>query len=115
MLALLSAVKDGVVSEADALERLERMAQWGWGAMAPESKLRLALKVGHRTLAMAQWGVPQSAQVLAPDCMPLLLTASFKEYTTALLPHDGQWGQPTRRQATGPAPKPRWMPVPPLL
>jgi hypothetical protein len=34
---------------------------------------------------------------------------------TALLTHDGHWGQPARRQATGPAPKPRWMPLPGLL
>src|SRR5256884_2951670 len=32
----------------------------------------------------------------------------------ALLSHYGQWVQPERRQATGPAPKPRWMPLPGL-
>jgi len=32
----------------------------------------------------------------------------------ALLTHYGQWVQPFRRQATGPAPKPRWMPRPQL-
>jgi hypothetical protein len=47
--------------------------------------------------------------------VPLFLTDGFKEYTTALLTHDGQWVQPPRRQAQGPAPKPRWMPLPPLL
>ena len=51
--ALLSAVQDGEVSEPEAIARLERMAQWVWGAMAPESKLLLALDVGNRTLAMA--------------------------------------------------------------
>ena len=110
-----SAVKDGAVSEADAVERLERMPQWVWVAMDPESKLLLVLDVGHRTLAMAQWVVHQVVQVLAPDCMPLFLTDGFKEYTTALLTHYGQWVQPARRQATGPAPKPRWMPLPQLL
>src|SRR5262249_32506160 len=45
---------------------------------------------------------------------PLFLTDGFKEYTTALLTHYGQWVQPARRQATGPAPKPRWMPLPGL-
>jgi hypothetical protein len=113
--ALLSAVKDGAVSEADAIARLARMAQWVWVAMDPESKLLLALDVGHRTLAMAQWVVHQVVQVLAPDCMPLFLTDGFKEYTTALLTHYGQWVQPTRRQATGPVPKPRWRPLPQLL
>ena len=47
--------------------------------------------------------------------MPLFLTDGFREYITALLTHDGPWVQPARRQATGPAPKPRWMPRPQLL
>ena len=64
---------------------------------------------------MAQRLVHQVVQVLAPGCVPLFLTDGFKEYTTALLTHCGQWVQPERRQATGPAPKPRWMPLPQLL
>ena len=44
--ALLSAVKDGKVSEAEAIERLERSPQWVWVAMDPESKLVLAIDVG---------------------------------------------------------------------
>src|SRR5437870_2941518 len=44
-----------------------------------------------------------------------LLTDGFREYLTALLTHYGQWVQPPRRQATGPAPQPRWMPLPALL
>ena len=115
LFALLSAVKDGAVSEADAIERLERMAQWVWVAMDPESKLLLGLDVGDRTLAMAQRFVHQVAQVLAPDCAPLFLTDGFREYVTALLTHYGQWVHPPRRQATGPAPKPRWLPLPQLL
>jgi IS1 family transposase len=113
--ALLSAVKAGEVSEAEAIERLERSPQWVWVAMDPESKLLLAIDVGHRTLAMAQRVVHQVAQVLAPDCAPLFLTDGFREYMTALLTHYGHWVQPPRRQATGPAPKPRWMPLPGLL
>ena len=115
LFALLSAVKDGAVSEADAIERLERMAQWVWVAMDPESKLLLGLDVGDRTLAMAQRFVHQVAQVLAPDCAPLFLTDGFREYVTALLTHSGQWVHPPRRQATGPAPKPRWLPLPQRL
>jgi hypothetical protein len=46
--------------------------------------------------------------------VPLFLTDGFKEYTTALLTHFGQWMQPPRRQAHGPAVKPRWMPLPQL-
>src|SRR3989441_6060102 len=64
---------------------------------------------------MAQRLVHQVAQVVAPDCVPLFLTDGFREYLTALLTHYGQWVQSPRRQATGPAPKPRWMPLPALL
>ena len=46
LFALLSAVKDGTVSEAEAIERLERSPQWVWVAMDPESKLLLAIDVG---------------------------------------------------------------------
>src|SRR5215831_16839839 len=45
LFALLSAVKDGTVSETDAIERLERSPQWVWVALDPESKLMLALAV----------------------------------------------------------------------
>ena len=84
-------------------------------AIDPVSKLLLALDVGDRTLAMAQHVVHQVVQVLAPGCVPLFLTDGFKEYATALLAHFGHWVQLPRRQATGPAPKPRWMPLPGLL
>src|SRR5215471_17053054 len=63
LFALLSAVKDGEVSAAEAIERLERSPQWVWVAMDPESKLLLAIDVGNRTLAMAQRVVHQVAQV----------------------------------------------------
>jgi IS1 family transposase len=115
LFALLSAVKDGAISEANAIARFERISQWVWVAMDPESKLLLALDVGERTLALAQRVVHQVAQVLAPDCAPLFLTDGFREYMTALLTHYGQWVQPPRCQATGPTPKPRWMPLPQLL
>jgi IS1 family transposase len=115
LFALLSAVKEGEVSETEAIERLERSPRWVWVAMDPESKLLLAIDVGNRTLAMAQRVVHQVAQVLAPDCAPLFLTDGFTDYLTALLTHYGQWVQLPRRQAKGPAPKPRWMPLPELL
>jgi IS1 family transposase len=115
LFALLSAVKNGAVSEAAALERLDRSPQWVWAAMAPESKLLLALDVGDRTCAMAQRVVHQVAQVLAPGCTPLFLTDGFREYMTALLTHYGYWVQPPRHQGHGPMPKPRWMPLPQLL
>jgi hypothetical protein len=113
--ALLSAVKDGKVSEAEALARLSRSPHGVWTAIDPVTKLLRTLDVGDRTLAMAQRVVHQVVQVLAPGCVPLFLTDGFKEYTTARLTHDGQWVHPTRRHATGAAPKPRWMPHPGLL
>ena len=115
LFALLSAVKAGKISDTEAIQRLSRSPQWVWTAIDPESKLLLVIDVGERTLAMAQRVVHQVARVLAPGCMPLFLTDGFKEYTTALLTHYGHWVQPSRRQATGPAPKPRWMPLPGLL
>jgi IS1 family transposase len=113
--AVLSAVKDGDLSEAQAIRRLSRSPHWVWVAIDPESKLLLAVDVGDRTLAMAQRVVHHVAQVLAPDCVLLFLTDGFREYLTALLTHYGQWVQPSRRQAQGPAPKARWRPLPHLL
>jgi IS1 family transposase len=113
--ALLRAVKDGEVREAEALKRLSRSSHWVWVALDPVSKLLLTIDVGDRTLAMAQDVVHQVVQVLAPGCVPLFLTDGLKEYATALLAHFGQWVQPPRRQTTGPVPKPRWMPLPQLL
>jgi IS1 family transposase len=112
--AIVSAVTAEEVSKAAVVQRLSRSPHWVWVAMDPLTKLLLTLDVGERTLAMAQRVVHQVVQVLAPDCTPLFLTDGFKEYATALLTHYGQWVQPLRRQATGPAPKPRWMPRPEL-
>jgi IS1 family transposase len=115
LFARLSAVKADEVRETETIERLSRSPHWVWVVLDPVTKLLLTLDVGDRTLAMAQGVVHQVAQVLAPGCVPLFLTDGFKEYTTALLTHFGQWVQPPRRQAHGPAPKPRWMPLPQLL
>jgi IS1 family transposase len=112
--AVLHAVKAGQMTEAGAIERLECSPRWVWVAIDPVSKLLLAIDVGERTLAMAQRLVHQVVQRLAPGCVPLFLTDGFKEYTTALLTHLGQWVQPPRRRAIGPTPKPRWMPLPEL-
>jgi IS1 family transposase len=115
LFALLSAVKTGEVSAAEAVERLSRSPHWVWAAIDPVTKLLLTVDVGDHTLAMAQRVVHQVVQVVAPGCVPLFLTDGFKEYTTALLTHYGQWVQPARQRAQGPAPKPRWMPLPALL
>ena len=113
--AVLSAVKDGQMREEEAIRRLSRSPQWVWTAIDPQSKLLLAITVGPRTQAMAQRVVHQVMEVLAPGCLPLFITDGFKEYMSALLSHFGYWVQPPRRQATGPAPAPRWMPLPELL
>jgi hypothetical protein len=113
--AVLSAVRDGDVSAAEAIERLSRSPHWVWTAIDPESKLLVVIDVGTHTLALAQRVVHQVVQVLAPGCLPLFLTDGLKDYATALLRHFGTWTQPERRQAKGPRPKPRWMPLPTLL
>jgi hypothetical protein len=112
--AVLSALKEGTVSEDEATERLSRSPHWVWTAMDPQSKLLLTMDVGERPLAMAQGVVHQVVQVLAPHCAPLFLTDGFRAYMTALLSHCGYWVQVPRTQAHGPAPKPRWMPLPGL-
>jgi IS1 family transposase len=113
--AVLRDCKAGKISDDAAIKRLERSPSWVWTAMDPTSKLLVVVDVGTRTLAMAQRVVHQVAQVLARDCVPLFLTDGLKDYTTALLTHFGQWIQPERRQARGPMPKLRWMPLPALL
>jgi len=115
LFAVVSQVKTGQVSEAEAIERVSRSPHWVWVAVDPESELLLTIDVGERTLMLAQRLLHQAVEVLAPGCIPLFLTDGLKEYATALLTHFGQWVQPSRRQAKGPAPKPRWMPVPELL
>jgi IS1 family transposase/transposase-like protein len=115
LFALLSAVKEGEVTEAEAVKRLSRSPHWVWVAMDPVCKLILAVNVGERTQVMAQRLVHQVTQVLAMECVPLFLTDGFREYLTALVTHYGHWIQPERRQAKGPKPKPRWMPLPGLL
>jgi IS1 family transposase len=113
--AVLRAVKDGDLSEDEAIRRLERSPYWVWTAMDPTSKLLVVVDVGGRTLAMAQRVVHQVTRVLAPGCVPLFLTDGLKDYGTALLTHFGSWIHPERRQAKGPRPQPRWMPLPAWL
>jgi transposase-like protein/IS1 family transposase len=113
--AVLRDLKAGAISDDEALKRLERSPCWVWTAIDPKSKLLVVVDVGTRTLAMAQRVVHQVTQVLAPGCVPLFLTDGFKEYRMAILAHFGSWMQPERRQAKGPLPQPRWMPLPQLL
>src|SRR5919197_1374675 len=113
--AVLRDRKAGAISEDAAITRLDRAPYWVWTAMDPTSKLLVVVDVGCRTLAMAQRVVHQVTEVIAPGCAPLLLTDGLKHYATALLTHFGYWRQLERRQAKGPRPKPRWMPLPQLL
>src|SRR6266581_1864376 len=71
LFALLSAVKAGEVSDAEAIQRLSRSPHWVWAAIDPVTKVLLTIDVGDRTLAMAQRVVHQVVQVLAPGCVPL--------------------------------------------
>jgi hypothetical protein len=113
--AVLSAVRDGDLGEAEAIERLSRSPHWVWTAIDPETKVLLSVQVGERTLAMAQAVLHQVAQLLAPGCVPLFFSDGYAHYLTAIVTHFGGWVQPPRKQATGPAPRPRWMPRPELL
>jgi IS1 family transposase len=113
--AVLSAVRDGDISEAEAIERLSRAPHWVWTAIDPESEVLLSVQVGERTLAMAQAVLHQLTQLLAPGCVPLFLSDGYAHYLTAIVTHCGRWVQPPRHQARGPAPQPRWMPLPGLL
>ena len=113
--AVLSEVRDGDMGEAEAIARLSRSPHWVWTAIDPESKLLLSAQVGERTLAMAQAMLHQLAQLLAPGCVPFFLSDGYPHYLTTIVTHFGHWVPPPRCQARGPAPKPRWMPLPELL
>jgi hypothetical protein len=113
--AVLRDRKAGEISEDEALQRLERSPYWVWTAMAPQSKLLLVIDVGTRTLAMAQRVVHQVGQGLAPGCIPLWLTDGHRDDTMAFVAHWGDWVQPERQRERGPAPTPRWVPLPEWL
>jgi IS1 family transposase len=113
--AILSAVRDGDMSAAEAIERLSRAPHWVWTAIDPETKLLLSAQVGDRTLTMAQTVLHHIAQLVAPGCVPLCLSDGYPHYLTAIVTHFGCWVQPPRCQARGPAPKPRWQPLSTLL
>ena len=103
------------MSEAEAVEQLSRSPHWVWTAIDPETKRLLCVRMGERTLAMAQAMLHQIAGLLAPGCIPLFLSDGYANSLTAIVTHFGCWVQPPRQQATGPVPKPRWMPRPELL
>ena len=103
LFALLSAVKDGEVTEAEAIKRLSRSPHWVWVAMDPVCKLILTIDIGERTLAMAQRLVHQMTQVLTPDCAPLFLTDGFRESLTRSLRITASGGNPNADRPKGPS------------
>src|SRR5262245_18403970 len=111
----LRALQAGESSDDEALKRLARSPAWVWTAMDPQSQRLVVVAVGTRTLAMAQRVVHQVTQGLATGCLPLLRTDGCIAYQRAILAHFGYWMQPERRQATGPLPKQRWLPLRALL
>jgi IS1 family transposase len=113
--AVLRGVRDGEISEDQALMRLEPGRPWVWTAIDPVSKLLLAIDVGLRTVEMAQRVVHHVVGVLVPGCVPAWFSDGFKGYLPAILGHFGVWTHPERRQDKGARPKPRWMPLPGLL
>jgi hypothetical protein len=113
--AWLSAVKNGEVSKAEAIQRLSRSPHWVGVAIEPVTTRLLTIEVGDRTLAMAPGLVHQVVQVLAPGWVPLFRTDGLQEDMTALLTHGGPWVHPPRRQTTGPAPQARGRPLPQRL
>jgi transposase-like protein len=83
--ALLSAVKEGELTEAQAIKRLSRSPHWVWVAMAPVSKHILAVDVGDRTLAMAQRPVHQVTLALLYCSTPKLPSLSCRRYSRAVM------------------------------
>jgi hypothetical protein len=112
LLALLSAVKAGAVTAADAIKRLSRSPSWVWGALAPGCKLILPLDVGGRPLAMAQRLVHPIMPVRTPPCAPRFLTDGWQDSLTALVMPSGPWRPAERRRAPGAQPRPRGVPFP---
>src|SRR6266571_6253094 len=89
--AVLSAVRDGDMNAAEAIERLSRSPHWVWTAIDPETSWLLSAQVGERTLAMAQAVLHHIAQLLAPGCVPLLLSDGDPNYLPAIVTHFAQF------------------------
>lgn len=76
----------------DVSEEVKRRRHcWVWAAIAPASKLLLAVEVGDRGVETAQSLVHGVVSVLAPGVVPLFLTDQFAAYGRALLTHYGHW------------------------
>jgi hypothetical protein len=64
---VLSAVRDGEMSEAQAIDHLSTSPRWVWTAIDPESKLMLNAQIGERSPAMAQAVLHQIVELLVDD------------------------------------------------
>jgi transposase-like protein len=95
--AVLSAIRDKKMSEAEALAHCSRSPHWVWTAIDPESKLLLSVQVGERTLAMAQAVLHQLAQLVAPGCVPLIVSDGNPIYLPAIVAHVRHWVQRPHR------------------
>jgi hypothetical protein len=78
LFALVSVVKAGAISDAEAILRFSRSPHWVWAAIAPVRKLLLSMDIGGRTRAVAKYLVYQVVEVLALGCVPRFLTDGFK-------------------------------------
>jgi len=104
----------GEQEEANPEAKARRRQAWVWAGIDPDSKLLLGTVVGGRSLEYAQLLIHAIVLVLAPGVVPLFLSDQLPHYTTAILTHFGHWVPVPRRSKYGPAPKPRWQPLPEL-
>jgi hypothetical protein len=67
-----------------------------------------------RKRTLAQAGLHQLGLLLAPGCVPLCVSDGDSQYLPVIVTHCGCRVSVPGQQATGSAPKPRWMPLPQL-
>ena len=87
----------------------ERESCWVWIAIGSFSKLWLAVKVGDRSLGMAQRLVHGVVSVLTPGVVAMFLTDQLAAYGKALLTHFGCWVE--KKSETSQRILQRWMSV----
>jgi len=104
----------GQDEDARTEPKTRRRQGWVWAGIDPDSKLLLATVVGGRSLAYAQLLIHAIMLTLAPGLVPLFLSDQLAAYETAIVTHFGHWVEVPRRSKYGPAPKPRWKPLPEL-
>ena len=59
-------------------EKQQRNTRWVWSAIDPQSKLWLGFLIADRSLDAAQIFIHQVVELLAPGCVPLILTDGYK-------------------------------------